>query len=77
MVCVVDFTKKASPLPPPTPVSDPKAMMASHLVETGFHVYFDVHSKLKARFCSVPLMLQHSNFDFSKSRIYRTYLNKK
>ena len=42
---------------------------------TDFKVCFDIHAKLKVMFCQVPLMLQHSNFNCVKSKIYRTYLD--
>ena len=35
----------------------PKAVMSSPFVSTGFGVYLDSHSKLKVRFCYVPLKL--------------------
>ena len=55
----------------------PKAMMSSPFVYTDFQVCFDIHAKLKVLFCQVPLMLQHSNFKCAKSKIYRTYVDKK
>ena len=49
----------------------------SYDVTTDFQVCFDIHAKLKVIVCQVPPMLQHSNFNCAKSKIYRTYLDRK
>ena len=51
--------------------------MSSPFVKTGFGVYLDSHSKLKVRFCYVPLKLSHSNFNLVIRKPYRTYPNVK